>query len=347
MMAEFDISYTDYEIFMDWTMHFVYEYVGCGSLIPFEQKKVPVSVTELVNREREKHQMHSKMYYDLGEGFCEEHTLYAEGKLSGNRFRVEFALSGIKGIRNLRWNPANGHFLKVRIERLDCGCSAELVPQGVHMKVDNSTTAFFTTDGFYLIDVTHPENVDRIVIEGKLDCLELPDVEKLLAFEKEREVRREQERIRKEAERAAKQAAEEAARAQEEALRHPGKKAQVKRLVKKVLRYHTEPAAVMGVETTPTCMGSVDFFHYENGTLNAIGWAFDPTFASMGQPRIAFYQGTQKLQEASCTTIYRTDVANAIGNPDAESAGFSFLATVLAPAETSVFLEYGLSLIHI
>ena len=35
-------------------MHFVYEYVGCGSLIPFEQKKVPVSVTELVNREREK-----------------------------------------------------------------------------------------------------------------------------------------------------------------------------------------------------------------------------------------------------------------------------------------------------
>ena len=62
----------------------------------------------------------------------------------------------------------------------------------------------------------------------------------------------------------------------------------------------------MGVETTPTCMGSVDFFHYENGTLNAIGWAFDPTFASMGQPRIAFYQGTQKLQEASCTTIYRT-----------------------------------------
>lgn len=304
MMAEFDISYTDYEIFMDWTMHFVYEYVGCGSLIPFEQKKVPVSVTELVNREREKHQMHSKLYYDLGEGFCEEHTLYAEGKLSGNRFRVEFALSGIKGIRNLRWNPANGHFLKVRIERLDCGCSAELVPQGVHMKVDNSTTAFFTTDGFYLIDVTHPENVDRIVIEGKLDCLELPDVEKLLAFEKEREVRREQERVRKEAERAAKQAAEEAARAQEEALRHPGKKAQVKRLVKKVLRYHTEPAAVMGVETTPTCMGSVDFFHYENGTLNAIGWAFDPTFASMGQPRIAFYQGTQKLQEASCTTIY-------------------------------------------
>ena len=39
MMAEFAISYTDYEIFMDWTMHFVYEYVGCGSLIPFEQKK--------------------------------------------------------------------------------------------------------------------------------------------------------------------------------------------------------------------------------------------------------------------------------------------------------------------
>ena len=231
MMAEFEIGYTDYEIFMKWTMHFVYEYVGCGSLLPFEQKKVPVSVTELVNREREKHQMHSKIYYDLGEGFCEEHTLYAEGNLTGNRFRVEFDLSEIEVIKNLRWNPANGHFLKVKVERLDCGCSAELVPQGVHMKVDNSITAFFTTDGFYLIHVTHPENVDKIVIEGKLDCLELPDVEKLLAFEKERDVRREKERVKKEAERAAKQAAEEAARMQEEALRHPGKKAQVKRLV--------------------------------------------------------------------------------------------------------------------
>ena len=173
---------------------------------------------------------------------------------------MEFDLSEIEGIKNLRWNPANGHFLKVKVERLDCGCSAELVPQGVHMKVDNSITAFFTTDGFYLIHVTHPENVDKIVIEGKLDCLELPDVEKLLAFEKEREVRREQERVRKEAERAAKQAAEEAARAQEEALRHPGKKAQVKRLVKKVLRNHTAPATVKGVETTPTCICSVDFF---------------------------------------------------------------------------------------
>ena len=60
--------------------------------------------------------------------------------------------------------------------------------------------------------------MDRIVIEGKLDCLELPDVEKLLAFEKEREVRREQERVRKEAERAAKQAAEEARKQYEASL---------------------------------------------------------------------------------------------------------------------------------
>ena len=48
------------------------------SLIPFEQKKVSFPVTELVNREREKHQMHSKMYYDLGEGFCEEHTHFMQ-----------------------------------------------------------------------------------------------------------------------------------------------------------------------------------------------------------------------------------------------------------------------------
>lgn len=50
------------------------------SLMPFEQKRMPVSLTEIVNSEREKHQMHSKVYYDLGGGFCEEHTLHVEGK---------------------------------------------------------------------------------------------------------------------------------------------------------------------------------------------------------------------------------------------------------------------------
>lgn len=69
-------------------------------------------------------------------------------------------------------------------------------------------------------------------------------------------------------------------------------------------------------------MGSVDFFHYEDCVLNTVGWAFDPTFQEMGQPRIAFYAGTEKLQESPLTTIYRMDVAQAIGNPDAESAVF-------------------------
>ena len=334
MMAEFEIGYTDYEIFMKWTMHFVYEYVGCDTLMPFEQKRMPVSVTDIINCEKEKHQMHSKVYYDLGGGFCEEHTLHVEGKLTGSRFRVEFNLSGIEGVQNIRWNPANGHFLKVKVERLDCGCSARLVPQGVHMTVDSSTTAFFTTDGFYLIQVMHPEKVDKIVIEGKLETLELSDVEKLLAQQKADEERKAQEKAKK----AAQKAAEEAA---EEALRHPGKKAQVKRLIKKVLRYNSAPAAVQSVEATPTCMGSVDFFHYEDCILNTVGWAFDPTFQEMGQPRIVFYEDTRKLQESALTTIYRTDVAQAIGNPDAESAGFSFQATVLAPKETTVFLEYG------
>ena len=334
MMAEFEIGYTDYEIFMKWTMHFVYEYVGCDTLMPFEQKRMPVSVTDIINCEKEKHQMHSKVYYDLGGGFCEEHTLHVEGKLTGSRFRVEFDLSGIEGVQNIRWNPANGHFLKVKVERLDCGCSARLVPQGVHMTVDSSTTAFFTTDGFYLIQVMHPEKVDKIVIEGKLETLELSDVEKLLAQQKADEERKAQEKAKK----AAQKAAEEAA---EEALRHPGKKAQVKRLIKKVLRYNSAPAAVQSVEATPTCMGSVDFFHYEDCILNTVGWAFDPTFQEMGQPRIVFYEDTRKLQESALTTIYRTDVAQAIGNPDAESAGFSFQATVLAPKETTVFLEYG------
>ncbi len=86
----------------------------------------------------------------------------------------------------------------------------------------------------------------------------------------------------------------------------------------------------MGVETTPTCMGSVDFFHYENGTLNAIGWALIRHSRLWNSQRIAFLSGNTEASGGFLYYDLRTDVANAIGNPDAEVPDFLFLATVLA-----------------
>ena len=78
----------------------------------------------------------------------------------------------------------------------------------------------------------------------------------------------------KEAERAA-ESSRRSSPMQEEALRHPGKKAQVKTPHQKsspLSTVHRQP--FMSVEATPTCMGSVDFFHYEDWYSEHCGLGF-------------------------------------------------------------------------
>ena len=80
-----------------------------GSLsASLEQHRSPV--TELVNREREKHQMHSKIYYDLGEGASVKNISFMQRKTyRKNRFRVELDLSEV-GDKNLRWRSGKRSF---------------------------------------------------------------------------------------------------------------------------------------------------------------------------------------------------------------------------------------------
>ena len=52
----------------------------------------------------------------------------------------------------------------------------------------------------------HPENVDKIVIQGKLEYLELGDVENLLARQKAEEERKALEKAKKEERKAAEEA---------------------------------------------------------------------------------------------------------------------------------------------
>lgn len=69
------------------------------------------------------------------------------------------------------------------------------------------------------------------------------------------------------------------------------------------------------------CPGSVDQISYENKLLTVIGWVFDPAH-EMGKPRIAFYHGKNKVSETGYQVIYRKDVAENMGNQEAESSGF-------------------------
>ena len=68
MNHEFGIEPSDSEIFLAWTMHFTYEYVGSDSLDVYRKERIPVDLSETVRACQEKKRFRSKLYYDTGSG---------------------------------------------------------------------------------------------------------------------------------------------------------------------------------------------------------------------------------------------------------------------------------------
>lgn len=342
MMQKFGIEYSDYEIFMQWTLHFVYKYVGSDSLDIYRKPKMHLSFQNIAQDEFLKNKMRTKLYYDLGEGLSEANTVEKIVTLDRGRFSVTYDLSEVHGIKGFRWNPEKGRFCEVTIDSVDCGQRAELVPYGPRVDKDNYTTVFFTTDAFYYIQVWNPEKVKTITIEGRMRFPDQQDVEEAMIWEEDRKKKLEAEKEEL-AEREAKKAEQEAKERQMEAEHAApiGKKEKIKRIIKKALG--KEPTVIEVPEQVPevltACVGSADCFSYENNNLNLVGWAFDTKY-SMEHPHIAFYQGEDKVYEDSYSVIYRKDVAEVLNIPEAESAGFSYVSIVQTPVNLDVYFEY-------
>lgn len=342
MMEKFGIEYSDYEIFMHWTLHFVYEYVGSDSLDKYRKPKIRSSFQKIAQNELLKERMRTKLYYDLGQGLNETNTIEKVVLLDRGRFSATYDLSQIQGIKGIRWNPEKGRFCEVTIDSIDCGQRAELLPWGPKIEKDDKTTVFFTTDAFYYIQVWNPEKVKKITIEGRIRFPEQQDMEAAMSWEMDRRKKRKEEKA-EQAEREAKKAEQEEKEKQLEAEQTaaPGKKERLKRLIKNILGRETvvQEETVPVTEVLTNCVGHMDCFSYENNNLNLVGWAFDTKYP-MERPRIVFYQGEEKVYEDSYSVIYRKDVAEVLNIPEAETSGFSYVSVVQTPINLEVYFEY-------
>lgn len=98
MNHEFGIEPSDSEIFMAWTMHFTYEYVGSDSLDVYRKERIPVDLSETVRACQEKKRFRSKLYYDTGSGLSEENSIETAVELDRGRFQVTFDLQKVENI---------------------------------------------------------------------------------------------------------------------------------------------------------------------------------------------------------------------------------------------------------
>lgn len=221
MNHEFGIEPSDSEIFMAWTMHFTYEYVGSDSLDVYRKERIPVDLSETVRACQEKKRFRSKLYYDTGSGLSEENSIETAVELDRGRFQVTFDLQKVENICGIRWNLLSDTFCEVKVEVLDCGCHGELIPFGMRIDKAADAVVFLNLAGGYFIHVTDPSELKKITISGQIRFLSQKEIAEEIQLEEDRKeaVRREEERklqqqIQKEERIAAKKAEEE--RRQEE-----------------------------------------------------------------------------------------------------------------------------------
>ena len=351
MNHEFGIEPSDSEIFLAWTMHFTYKYVGSDSLDVYRKERIPVDLSETVRACQEKKRFRSKLYYDTGSGLSEENSIETAVELDRGRFQVTFDLQKVENICGIRWNLLSDTFCEVKVEVLDCGCHGELIPFGMRIDKTADAVVFLNLAGGYFIHVTDPSELKKITISGQIRFLSQKEIAEEIQLEEDRKeaVRREEERklqqrIQKEERIAAKKAEEE--RRQEELraameFQHRPKQ-RAKRLVKKMLGRPVDPLVTENQQTeqpVSSCVGSIDSFSYENNVLQIIGWAFDRAYA-MENTHLAFLQNGEVVAEEPITVVYRSDVAAVLQIPEAESCGFSCVLVVHSPVETEVAVVY-------
>lgn len=109
----------------------------------------------------------SHIYLDFGEGFSEQNKTGIIMVFDGANFACEFDLPEKKGIKGLRWDPVEGYYCKIRVEKL-------VLDEGyIRIRTSNATSRkegfdiFTTIDPIYEFEGDY-RNASILRLEGKI-----------------------------------------------------------------------------------------------------------------------------------------------------------------------------------
>lgn len=168
LMKRFQISEEDEILFRKWANHFTDSYLGCNQMKQYQQPGKEFSLNRIYEKEKRHRFLCSSLYYDLGNGFCEENKIYKEVPILENHFSVEFQIDAIGDFKELRWDPVEGECCECVIEEL----------QGFHKLIpvnaaytEGEKSIFYTEDPIYTV-ITEEVTSEKILIKGIIKFLE-------------------------------------------------------------------------------------------------------------------------------------------------------------------------------
>ncbi len=147
-LGEYDITPEMAAVFWNWATYFTEQYVGANRLLNRSVPGKPLPLRELMERIRSRERLTCALYLDTGRGFSQEEMLVQSMQSSGREFCVTFDLSGIQGIRSLRFDPLEGWPCICRIDGEKT--SMRLTAQNAAARTGQGDL-FLTTDPIYLI----------------------------------------------------------------------------------------------------------------------------------------------------------------------------------------------------
>lgn len=200
-MHLYNIDKKDERIFLSWSYHFAYEYVGSDSLNKFAKDVKHIALEEIVRDINRKESYLANLYYDTGFGFNEEQKIEAHLNLCDGEFCVEYDLIGIDNIKSLRWDPIEYHYCICKVEFdsafLECNSSNALIT------IDEGDL-FATEDPNYYFSVINSP-MSNISFTGKLRILDIGEIlqqtlslyhEECCVAEEQRELQRELDTVK-------------------------------------------------------------------------------------------------------------------------------------------------------
>lgn len=167
---KFNINISDEAVFVEWNKFFTLEYVGANKLAHYSYDKYQVSLDNILDDQRRRHMLYSSLYVDYGHGYSEKNKLYAETKLCGNEFTVEYQIKDYQNLVQLRWDP---------VENILCNCFAQIYCNGKWVRIvpDNAENVneewdeFNTMDPRYFIS-EYSINNETLRIRGRIQYID-------------------------------------------------------------------------------------------------------------------------------------------------------------------------------
>lgn len=315
LMDCFEIDAQEEEIYREWSKHFVYTYVGADPLERYTKPEISLKLEDVYQYFRKERVMTSKLYYDTGKGFHEEEILCQEIHQSNCRFCVTFDLSGIKNIKNLRFDPAE-ETCWCRIDHVESGCGVSLEPVGEFHK-QNDFILFESDDPNFAILSFDPNEIGSLVIEGRMGQLS-----EVVASTVEKPVL------------AAKTPSKNLPVKKRMVHQQSANKTGFLKRQKRKLRM-----ALYRMPGLRKVEGHIDYFSYTKDVFSVTGWLYDRRY-QMNNTRIVYYDGNSKIAERSAHMTYRYDVAAALQDEGAAMCGYEGKNRVVSPRDIRAFLEY-------